>query len=132
MTESPLVKKLLVKPGFKMYVVNAPLGYAEGLSPLPDGARVVGKPEGQVDFVPVFVRSAMDVRELVPKANRSLKPRGLLWVSYPKGSSKIKTDLNRDKLWTEMGEFGLVGVTLVSLDDTWSAFRFRPSAEVGK
>jgi hypothetical protein len=58
---------------------------------------------------------------------RSLKSDGLLWICYPKGSSKMKTDLNRDILWGQMEKFGLAGVSLVSVDEVWSDMRFRPS-----
>jgi hypothetical protein len=54
----------------------------------------------------------------------------MLWVCYPKGS-KNSTDLSRDVLWKAMEENGLVGVTLVAVDDTWSAMRFRPIDRVG-
>jgi len=61
-----------------------------------------------------------------------LKKDGLFWICYPKGSSKIKTDLNRDILWAAMGKFGLAGVSLISIDNVWSAMRFRPTDKVGK
>lgn len=51
---------------------------------------------------------------------------GLLWLCYPKGTAKIKTDLNRDVLReTVAARHGLEGVSLVAIDDTWSAMRFR-------
>ena len=50
---------------------------------------------------------------------------------YPKGGAKAGTDLNRDVLWQLVGPRGWTGVSLVAIDDTWSAMRFRPSDKVG-
>ena len=55
------------------------------------------------------------------------RPDGLLWLCYPKGTSKVKTDVNRDILNRRLAEeYGLEGVAMVSIDDTWSAMRFKP------
>ena len=126
---SPLARKLLIKPGSRVAVVNPPAGYAQRLEPLPEGAELVDIRPG-LDVVQVFVhdRSALDG---ATAALRSVRDGGLLWVCYPKGGKKAGTDLNRDLLWDALEKVGLTGVTLVSVDDTWSAMRFRPTAEVG-
>ncbi len=62
----------------------------------------------------------------------TLKPDGLLWICYPKGGSRVKTDLNRDILWEEMKKYKLAGVAMVSVDNVWSAMRFRPAENVRK
>lgn len=126
---NPLARKLLVKPGSRMSVVNPPTGYVERLQPLPEGAALVDLQPG-LDVVQVFVadQAALDRSAA---ALRSVRDGGVLWVCYPKGGRKAGTDLNRDVLWEALGKVGLTGVTLVSVDDTWSAMRFRPEAEVG-
>lgn len=63
---------------------------------------------------------------------RYLKPDGMFWISYPKQTSKVKTDLNRDILWKLMEKHGLAGVAMISIDNVWSAMRFRPADKVGK
>jgi len=85
-----------------------------------------------LDFIQAFIREKKELPSPVPNIIKALKPDGLLWLSYPKGTSKVKIDLNRDILWAEMARYGLAGVALVSLDDTWSAMRFRPADKVGK
>jgi uncharacterized protein YbdZ (MbtH family) len=55
-----------------------------------------------------------------------------MWVSYPKKSSKVKTDISRDAGWEIMAENSLRPVTQVSIDKTWSALRFRPVEQIGK
>jgi hypothetical protein len=62
----------------------------------------------------------------------ALKYDGLLWISYPKRSSKVETDLTRDRGWEVMTEAGLRPVTQVSIDALWSALRFRPLERVGR
>ena len=65
-------------------------------------------------------------------AIKAMKPDGLLWVCYPKGGRKAGTDLHRDILWDLMGkQTGLVGVSLVAVDEKWSAMRFRAADKVG-
>ena len=126
---NPLARKLLIKEGSRVALVNPPSGYAERLLPLPEGAALVDLQSG-LDVVQVFARDKASLEQAAP-ALRSVRDGGLLWVCYPKGGRKAGTDLNRDLLWEELGRVGLTGVTLVSVDDTWSAMRFRPAAEVG-
>ena len=88
-------------------------------------------PGEDLDFVQVFVRDSAELARLGPAALGAVKPDGLLWICYPKGGRKAGTDLNRDILWKLMEERGLAGVTLVAVDESWSAMRFRPSGRVG-
>jgi hypothetical protein len=68
-------------------------------------AAVINAPEGYLD---------------------ELKPESLLWISFPKGTSKIQTDLTRDKGWEALRDADLKWITLISVNDTWSAFSLRP------
>jgi hypothetical protein len=127
-----VARKLLIKAGHRVGLVNAPDGYLERLQPLPDGADVVKSTSTAVDVLQVFVRDAADLRKLGPRVFQRVKPDGFLWVCYPKGGTRAGTDLNRDVLWKAMEKNALVGVTLVAIDDTWSAMRFRPPDRVGR
>jgi hypothetical protein len=126
MAESALVKKLKLKPGQRAAIVNAPDGYLKELSPLPGGAQVAEKLSGKFDWVQVFVKSKAELDGLFPRLVGALKPEGLLWISYPKGTSKIQTDLTRDKGWDVIRQSDLKWITLISVDETWSAFALRP------
>jgi hypothetical protein len=128
---SDVARKLLIKAGHRVSLVNPPAGYLERLHPLPDGVGVVKSTSATADVLQVFVRDTADLRKLDPKVFQRVKPDGVLWVCYPKGG-KNSTDLNRDVLWKAMEKKGLVGVTLVAIDDTWSAMRFRPPDRVGR
>jgi hypothetical protein len=132
MATSPLIKKLQIKPGQRMVIINAPAGYTEQLDPLPDGVELAKKPEGSFDFVQLFATNSEELKKFIGSATKAVKHEGLLWICYPKGSSKVKTDLNRDILWGIVDQYDFKGVTLISIDDVWSAMRFRPAELVGR
>jgi hypothetical protein len=124
-TPSALSKKLQLRAGHRVAVVNAPPGAEKKLKPLPDGATLTTA-GGPRDAVIAFAQDHAELRKVAPQAIRALKEDGLLWICYPKGTAKLKTDLNRDVLRETVKEsYGLEGVSLVALDDTWSAMRFR-------
>jgi hypothetical protein len=127
MASSSLAKKLQLKAGLRAVILNAPPGYLDEIAPLPEGVEYAAGPEGSFDFVQVFVKNIEDLERLLPIAMRAVKHDALLWIAYPKGGAKAGTDLNRDILWNAVSPHGLSGVALVSLNDVWSAMRFRPS-----
>jgi hypothetical protein len=134
MADNMLLKKLLVKPGNRVLVLNPPPGWLEGgLGPLPERVEVTGQAGGGgFDVVHLFVRDGGELRRFALEAVAALRPGGILWVSYPKRSSKVDTDLTRDRGWDRLDAAGWQAVTQVSVDATWSALRFRPKAEVGR
>lgn len=123
-----LVKKLRL-PGKEglVLVLRAPEGYLEQLGITPAHAVIDESAEGSYDFVQMFFRSAKEVEDYAHEALKAVKPDGLLWLCYPKGGAKAGTDLNRDKGWDIVKGAGYDGIALVSLNETWSAMRFRPA-----
>ena len=125
MSISALATKLQIKPGMKIVLVNPPARVIEKLRPLPEGAALTNDAEG--DIVIGFAKDSPDLQKFGPQAIRATKPEGLLWLCYPKGVAKTGTDLNRDILRVTVEErYGFEGVSLVALDETWSAMRFKP------
>ena len=80
----------------------------------------------------VFLSSKSDFISFLEEDLSKIEFDSVLWFAYPKGTSKIKTDINRDILRMTGEEFGITTVTAISIDETWSALRFRPIAQVGK
>ena len=80
------------------------------------------------DFIQLFVADRQDLEELLPAARNGLAPGGILWVTYHKGTSKIKTDINRDSINAYAATIGLTGVAMISIDADWSALRLKPQA----
>jgi hypothetical protein len=123
-----LAQKLQIKSG-KLIVINAPKGYAEQLAQnLPDLA-VSTRAAGQAEAVLLFVNSLAEVDKLTPRAGKLVKPDGMLWLAYAKGTSKVKTDVNRDRLWAAVQPIGWQPIRQIALDDVWSAMRFKPVHE---
>src|SRR6266567_2986336 len=123
-----LATKLLVKPDARVLLVNAPIGYARKLEPLPAGATVTDK-RGKADVVVAFVRDGAELKRLATSF-AALEEDAVLWVCYPKGGSSAGTDLNRDTLHAAMAKHELVGVSSVAVDERWSAMRFRAPEDV--
>jgi len=126
MPESALARKLKLRAGQRAALLNAPEGYLGALRPLPDGVELLDHIEGQVAWVQLFVRDKSELDRMAPQVIAALKPESLLWITFPKGTSKIQTDLTRDKGWDTIQQAGLKWITLVSVDETWSAFALRP------
>jgi hypothetical protein len=126
MAENALVKKLKLKAGQRAAIVGAPSGYLSQLQPLPDGVEVSETLTGAFDWVQVFVRNQSELNSAIPQLVAALQPESLLWISFPKGSSKIQTDLTRDTGWDALQQADLKWVNLIAVDATWSAFALRP------
>ncbi|HXV41755.1 MAG TPA: DUF5655 domain-containing protein [Anaerolineae bacterium] len=130
MTDQALIKKLGLKPKQRLLIWNAPAGYLDRLKPLPEGAELIETPAGAFDFVHLFVANKAELERSFPAAVQGLKPNGLLWISYPKRSAKVQTDLTRDEGWAVVTQAGWEGVAMISVDEVWSAVRFRPGQPV--
>jgi hypothetical protein len=130
MAATSIARKLLIKPNHKILILNAPDGYLKLLDPMPEDAQIKTKADGAFDCVQAFVYNKADVEKLAQAAIKALKPGGLLWMTYPKKTSKIKTDISRDTGWEAVREQGMEGVALIAIDGTWSAMRFRPASDV--
>jgi hypothetical protein len=126
MLESPLARKLKLKSGLKAAVINAPEHYVEELR---HDTALSPTLRGKFDWIQIFVRNKAELDELAPKAAGALRPESLLWISFPKGSSRIQTDLTRDRGWEGVRELDLKWINLVAVNDTWSAFSLRPYRE---
>ena len=78
----------------------------------------------------VFVNNKKEFIQFLKTQLKHVKPDSVLWFGYPKQTSGIKTDINRDKLWEFAMEYGIRPVSAISINDTWSGLRFRPIENV--
>jgi hypothetical protein len=126
-------QKLKIKTGDELLTLNAPSNFRKGLEGLPTGVKITdsGKDYTQVHWF-VFNRAQMEKE--MSKVMRLVKPDVTVWVYYPKGTSKLQTDLTRDKGWDCLLAEGdkLTWISLISFDDTWSVFGFRAKTEADK
>ncbi len=126
MPESLLAKKMKLKSDLKAAVINAPESYVDMLK---HNTALSPTLNGKFDWIQIFVRDKAELDALAPKAAKALKPESMLWISFPKGTSKIQTDLTRDKGWEVVQALDLKWINLVSVNETWSAFAMRPYKE---
>jgi len=112
--------------------MNPPPGFMDQLGDLPQDVKVAHQPEGTFDFVHLFIKNVAELESLGPAAIEAVKYDGVFWISYPKRSSKVETNITRDVGWDSVTRAGLRPVTQVSIDDVWSALRFRPVERVGR
>lgn len=127
-----VAQKLKLEEGAAILLRNAPAAYAGTLKELLPSARLVEKAEasGQIHW---FVNDMATLESELPGVLSDLKPGLILWLFFPKGSSSVQTDLNRDSLYASMhGNDNLQFLVLVSFDETWSAFSIRLKNESDK
>ena len=121
---TPLVKKLGIKSGSNLTFVNPPAHFVDSLD-LPKGTNVCSASSRKpLDFVLLFVKSKQELAAKFSLFAAKLKPDGMLWVSWPKKASGLKTDLT-DNVVRELGlSEGLVDVKVCAVDDVWSGLKF--------
>jgi len=112
-----LAKKLQIPAGKSVYLINPPKGFVID-------APVSSSHESSALLL--FARDSKSVVSLGGPVFKAAKRDGLAWIAYPK-AGQLDTDLNRDKLAELVKPRGIQPVRLVSLDETWSAMRFRPA-----
>ena len=122
MTSKTPAEKAQVKPGATIAVLNRVPGIVESLG-LPEGVAFVDPAAAQLVFL--FVSTCAELEALMPPAVEVLAADAALWVFYRKGSKSAGLDMNRDSVWTIAEKMDMRPLGLVSIDDSWSAFRLR-------
>ncbi|HTU52006.1 MAG TPA: hypothetical protein VMF56_15550 [Acidobacteriaceae bacterium] len=130
MTVNPVVKKLGLKAGMRTLLLAAPDDYLSRLTPLPDKVEIATKPGGTYEFIQFFATRMAEIKKSASGLLQCAAPGAVFWITYPKKTSGIDSDLSRDLLAAAMMDKGWRPVSIVALDDVWSALRFRPIAEV--
>jgi hypothetical protein len=130
MSMKTAAERLLIKPGKSLLVVNPPANLNEILDPLPErvALTIYTNPRegpGIFDVVLAFIGNRAVLESQLLDLSRLVQPKGIFWLAYTKGTSKIKTDINRDIIWTYIKPFGLEGVAMVSLNEDWSGLRVK-------
>ena len=120
---TPLVKKLGIKPGFNIAFVNAPPDYANELD-LPPEVSINSRPGKPLDFAQLFVKSERELKTKFSACANRLKTSGMLWVSWPKKSSGVSTDLSENIVRAIGLGAGLVDVKICAVDEAWSGLKF--------
>jgi len=122
---TPLIKKLGIKPGFRMAILNPPDDYSETLGKLPENTVVDRNlDDGNFDFIHYFTREKTQLEQQIRTLKAALKFTGMLWISWPKRASKVATDLDGN-IVREIGlNAQLVDVKVCAVDPVWSGHKF--------
>lgn len=118
-----LVEKLGIKPGVRMALLNPPKGYRRTLGPLPAKVAVTSSLTGPHDLIHFFTTEKRDLEAAFPALKKALAKDGALWVSWPKGSSGVATDVSENVVRDIALSNGLVDVKVCAVDETWSGLK---------
>jgi hypothetical protein len=119
-----LVDKLGIKAGSLVILLAAPEGYERTLGELPTGAGVRRRLAGGAKFIHQFASRRDDLAAAFPRLARALADDGMVWISWPKKTSKVATDLTEDVVRGLGLPLGLVDVKVCAVDETWSGLKF--------
>ena len=118
-----VVQKLGVKPGFRIFVDGAPDSYDDVIGPLPADVTLAPRLKAPLDMVHVFAKQATALRKKLPACREAIAPDGMVWVSWPKKSSGVTTDVTENVVRNTALSLGLVDIKVCAIDDTWSALK---------
>ncbi|SFB09315.1 hypothetical protein SAMN05216312_103460 [Cohnella sp. OV330] len=119
-----LSERLGLRPYQRLYFEGASLIYLNSLGPSPAGIRFLDSPEGPIDFIHLFVKTQADLEVRVPQLAKHLSPRGMLWVSWPKGCAMPHADVGEEAVAKIGTACGLSGVKDCEIDETWTGRKF--------
>jgi len=120
---TPLAKKLGIREGTNIVVVDAPKDYLDLLDPLPARVKFSSKVDRITDIVHIFTASRSDLSITLAKFRELLDPRAMVWVSWPKKASKVPTDITEDVIRQVALPLGFVDVKVCAVDQTWSGLK---------
>jgi hypothetical protein len=120
---TPLARKLGIKPGSKVVLINGPTDYLDLLSPLPENIEFEDDTGGEVDLIHIFTNSRDELFGELPKLTRLIKPNGSIWVSWYKKAAKLPTEITEDTVREAAFPIGLVDVKVCAVDERWSGLK---------
>lgn len=123
-SKTPLVKKLGIKPGFRVYFVNLPDNLCALLGELPAEVSTLKAADGVIDYIQLFTKSREELRHEVPVLKKSLAENGMLWISWPKKASRVATEVDEQLVRSTGLQNGLVDVKICAVDEVWSGLKF--------
>jgi hypothetical protein len=120
----PIARRLGIKQGARVLLLDPPVGFVRTLDPLPASASVALKPVSQMDLILLFASSRAALGELFTRAKHVLAPRGVIWAAWPRTSSGFFTDLSQELVRSVGLGAGMVDDKIISINEFWAALRF--------
>ena len=122
-SETPLAKKLGIKPVFFIRLIIAPELYLSLFTDMPADVCFIDKPGGALNLIHFFTKSYDELSEILPVLKEQIAQNGIIWISWPKKASKMVTDVTEDRIRGLALETGLVDVKVCAVDETWSGLK---------
>ena len=120
---TPLVKKLGIREGIELHLSGAPENYLDLVAPLPEGVKVAGRLSAKTSTVHHFTTEAAELGRALAEYRKKLAPQATVWVSWPKKSSKVPTDVTEDTIRALALPLGWVDVKVCAVTDVWSGLK---------
>jgi hypothetical protein len=120
---TPLAKKLGIKAGMVVHVVNAPAHYATLLEPLPEKVTIAPERAKDLDVVHVFATTRSELARSLGAFLNKIKQNGIIWVSWPKKVSRVPSEITEDTVREVALPLGLVDIKVCAVDDVWSGLK---------
>jgi hypothetical protein len=122
-SNTPLVKKLGIKPGFRVFLVNAPPDYRALISPLPEAVNFPAAAGSTTNLVHAFSTKRAELARLLAGLRKKLPVDAAVWVSWPKKASKVPTDITEDTIREIALPLGFVDIKVCAVTDVWSGLK---------
>ena len=120
---TPLAKKLGYRAGTQAYLVHAPPELAAWLAPLPEGVRFDDRLHAGTDLVHLFTTERQVLQQQLQRWRQTLRGDACVWVSWPKKSSKVPTDITEDVIRAVALPMGWVDIKVCAVSDVWSGLK---------
>ena len=120
---TPLARKLGIKSGMIVHVVNAPSNYVGLVAPLPEKVVILSKADDNLDMVHLFTKNRSELLAALKAFQRKIKQDGIIWVSWPKKSSGVPSEVTENTVRELALPLGLVDIKVCAVDDIWSGLK---------
>lgn len=120
---TPLAKKLGFKEGYRVRTDNAPAHYLSLVAPRPRNVTISNGITRNINIWHLFTKSAAELKKELPRMMRAIHPGGMIWVSWPKKSSGVASDMTEDTIRAAALPLGLVDIKVCAVDDIWSGLK---------
>ena len=120
---TPLAKKLGIKEGFKIRLINPPEYYFDLFTDMPENISIFKDTKTKKNFIHCFVKQEKELYKNIASLKNEIEPNGIIWISWPKRASKVVTDITEDVVRNLALANGLVDIKVCAVDEIWSGLK---------
>jgi hypothetical protein len=120
---TPLAKKLGIKEGFKIRLINSPEYYFELFTDMPENISILKDTKTKKNFIHCFVKQEKELYKNIASLKNEIESNGIIWISWPKKASKVVTDVTEDVVRNLALANGLVDIKVCAVDEIWSGLK---------